>query len=79
MHRLIPILATFFVVSPSFAHSGHLGELAGHAHLLGWGLLADAIAATAAIARLKGKTSDNDDDLDDEEGEAETAKISQIS
>ena len=52
---------------PAFAHSGHLGELAGHSHLVGWGLMIGAGLLAAAIARLK----DNQDEISDEENSEE--------
>lgn len=75
MSRLIVILPILFFASPVFAHGGHLGELAGHGHLIGWGLIAGAGLLAAAIARLGKKPDEISDDepLDDTEGEPEAA------
>lgn len=55
--RILSILATIFMLTnPSFAHVGHVGELAGHAHWVG---VAAAVAAAAiAVAVAKGKKVD---------------------
>ncbi|MEM7289162.1 MAG: DUF6732 family protein, partial [Pseudomonadota bacterium] len=43
-------LFSFNMILPAYAHFGHLGEIAGHAHWLGLGagLAAGAIAAALA-------------------------------
>ena len=64
----LSLLATF----PAFAHWGHVGELAGHGHLVGLGALAAAAAlaaAMAAAARAKSKREDEDQDAEEAEPE----------
>lgn len=75
MNRLFIILPFLFLSSPVFAHGGHLGELAGHGHLVGWGLMAAAGLAAAAIARFGKKPDEVSDEelLDDAESEPEAA------
>jgi len=68
------ILSLSFLSTPAMAHSGHVGELAGHSHLVGWGLLIGVGIAAAVFARLSEKKQDEEaveaDDLEDEiEGE----------
>ncbi len=75
MRFLLQILFIVAFSSPALAHMGHVGELAGHSHVLGWGLLIGAGIAAAAIGKLTGKKEDEEaseeDALDDElEGEA---------
>ncbi len=67
-------IALMFLFSPTlaFAHAGHIGELAGHAHLLGLGLVAVAAAAAAAVARLTDKDDVAAGDEADPDGECET-------
>ena len=53
---------------PAFAHPGHLAEVAGHGHWLG----AAAIGAAIAIglwAGLKGRKSEAEEEVSDEEAE----------
>ena len=75
MSRHFIILPFLFLTSPALAHGGHLGELAGHGHLVGWGLMAAAGLAAAAIARFGKKQDELSDEepLDDAEGEPEAA------
>ncbi len=75
MSRLIAILPFLFFTTPVLAHGGHLGELAGHGHIIGWGLMAGAGLLAAAIAWLGKKPDDVSDEeqLDDIEGEPEAA------
>lgn len=56
MMRFLPVL---LLAGPAQAHSGHLGELAGHDHwVLGAGLA--AAAGAAAIAWVKGRRAGRD-------------------
>ena len=67
-------LTAFIFVSETghaFAHAGHLGELAGHAHWLGLGAAVAAGALAAAIAKKKGRKTDADKENTPEEGAAE--------
>lgn len=69
------LLTSAFVVVPANAHVGHVGELAGHGHLLGLGLLIGAGIAAAAIARLgkKDREEEEGDEIEAEDGETETS------
>ena len=64
-------LLNISTVFPAFAHVGHLGELAGHAHWLGLGAAVAAGAIAAAIAKKKGKKSDAEEEKTPEEGVAD--------
>ncbi|PWV98978.1 hypothetical protein DFR52_104269 [Hoeflea marina] len=59
MRKLIPFLLIFraFGAGQAHAHGGHLGELAGHSHWVGWA----AAAGAAAIAAWAGKRKLNAD------------------
>ncbi|PCI05553.1 MAG: hypothetical protein COB78_02865 [Hyphomicrobiales bacterium] len=64
------VVSGFFLlagVMPSFAHVGHMGDLAGHSHWLGWGMV---VAAGVIVAVLGTKS---DDGQVDEEAEEETS------
>lgn len=50
--RLIFLAILTTASGPAMAHGGHVGELAGHSHWLGWAALAGA-AALAAWARSR--------------------------
>lgn len=67
MLRLFVLLTGFMLSSPAFAHLGHVGELAGHAHWVGLGALVVAGALAAAIGKLTDKTSDEDENEDENE------------
>jgi len=55
---LLPSVSVYMVlISPSHAHFGHLGDLAGHSHWIGLG----AVVVAGALAGLVGKLSDNKD------------------
>ncbi len=48
--RLISTIALFLTGAfPAFAHIGHVGELAGHAHWIALGAGVSAAAAAAAM------------------------------
>jgi Family of unknown function (DUF6732) len=51
------ILSLTFTTS-AFAHGGHVGELAGHAHWVGVAALAGA-ALVAGLVAMKGKKKEN--------------------
>jgi hypothetical protein len=69
--KTIPFLTVLSCLgTPAQAHWGHVGELAGHAHLLGVGALA-AAAALAAALLLPENEEEADEEMDAEaEGEA---------
>jgi hypothetical protein len=63
--------AALIVFAPSaHAHWGHVGEVAGHGHIIGIGALAAAAALAAALAAARGKRAEQAED-DDEETSAE--------
>ena len=43
--------AYWLVPLPAFAHFGHIGELAGHSHWVGWAALGSAAALAALLGR----------------------------
>lgn len=53
MRTLSIIIALFAFIHPAYAHVGHVGELAGHAHWVG--LAAGVAVAAIAVALVKGK------------------------
>lgn len=60
------IVLSAFGASPALAHGGHVGELAGHAHWLGWA----AVSGAAALAAWAGKRKrDSNRDLEETVGE----------
>lgn len=64
------VVSGFFLlagVMPGYAHVGHMGDLAGHGHWLGWGMV---VAAGVIVAVLGTKS---DEGQVDEEVEDETA------
>lgn len=77
------ILSGLFAISlPSavYAHAGHIGELAGHAHWVGAAALAGAalIAGVAAWAgRKNDETGSDDTAADAEHGETVEEAVSQ--
>lgn len=79
MTTRIILSALFAGAAPSaaFAHAGHIGELAGHAHWVGVAALAGAalVAGIAAWAGRSGENADTEGDHADAEpaDAAETA------
>lgn len=66
---VLSLLIPVFAVGSAFAHGGHIGDLAGHSHWLGWAAAAAAGAVAAwAIKRGTRKKSTTEDDA----GEVET-------
>ncbi|WP_420412317.1 DUF6732 family protein [Roseibium sp.] len=53
-------LLTISAPTAAFAHAGHIGELAGHAHWVGIAALAGA-AAIAGVAAWAGRKTDQAD------------------
>ncbi len=75
-------LKIFYTTSVAFimpatsahAHWGHVGELAGHGHIVGIAALAGAAALAAALAAARGKRAEeNEEEAEDIEAEGETA------
>ncbi len=72
MLRLFVLLTGFVLSSPAYAHLGHVGELAGHAHWVGLGAVIVAGALAAAIGKLTDQVSDEDENEDENELGEET-------
>ncbi|MDJ0612275.1 MAG: hypothetical protein QNJ29_01260 [Rhizobiaceae bacterium] len=72
---LFAVLCLLSLSVPAFAHAGHIGELAGHAHWLAVGAAVAAAALAAALAKQKGKKEKGEDELsvDEEVSEGEAA------
>ena len=65
-------MMTFGGMQSALAHWGHLGELAGHGHLVGAGLgAAAAVMAAALVARRRDENSADDSAADTDSGETE--------
>jgi len=65
---VLSLIVTFAGAQSAFAHGGHVGDLAGHSHWVGWAAAAAAGAITAwAIKRgnkSKNAGQDNADEAD---------------
>lgn len=72
MLRLFVLLTGFAISSPAYAHLGHVGELAGHAHWVGLGAVVLAGALAVAIGKLTDRVSDEDDNEEEIELGEET-------
>ena len=73
--RIFPaILILLATPTFAFAHAGHVGELAGHAHWLGLGAAIAAGALAVALAKGRKKDADHVEDeqpiADEAEGDA---------
>ena len=55
-------------VPGALAHGGHMGELAGHSHWLGWAAAAAAGAVAAWTIKRGKKAKDSDAENSDEAG-----------
>jgi len=67
------LLATLLAPSVAQAHFGHIGEMGGHSHWLGYGALVVAAAAIALLPKKKRETDKTEETAEDEtsaEGEA---------
>ena len=66
MSHLFKMAGCFALLSPAaaYAHIGHIGELAGHGHLIGLGGLVAAAALAALVAKLSADKADGEDGLD---------------
>lgn len=65
MLRLFVLLTSFVLSFPAYAHLGHVGELAGHAHWIGLGAVVVAGALAAAIGKLTEHAFDEDGNEDE--------------
>ena len=64
--RLISfIMMAIFMPTWANAHIGHIGELAGHGHLIGLAALATSAAMAAWLAK-RALTSEDDQDQDEQ-------------
>jgi hypothetical protein len=74
---VLSALVSVLVTQTAFAHGGHVGDLAGHSHWLGWAAAAaaGAIAAWAIKRGSRSKASGKDtSDKADNGKETETAE-----
>jgi|GEM_PF-3539370 len=72
MTRIFVFLsATFLFLNGAFAHGGHVGELAGHAHWVGVAATVGAAALAALIAKAAKGTEKPPEDEEVCDGEAE--------
>jgi hypothetical protein len=58
----------------ALAHVGHVGELAGHSHLLGYGALAAAAVLAALAARGRKAKPQESETAEEAAGEADAAE-----
>jgi membrane protein implicated in regulation of membrane protease activity len=54
--------------SSAFAHGGHIGDLAGHSHWVGWAAAAAAAAVTAWAIKRGHKAKPEDESAEDAAG-----------
>ena len=70
---LASVMMLFGGMSGAVAHWGHLGEVAGHGHLIGAALgVAAAVLAAALVAEGRAQTADDEENAEtdtDDEGE----------
>ena len=68
-------IANAVFVSQSFAHVGHLGEVAGHAHWVGVAAVAGAVALDVLAGKLNKKTKEDapSEEVTEDAPEGETA------
>jgi membrane protein implicated in regulation of membrane protease activity len=66
----IAALLSLLVPSLALAHAGHVGDLAGHSHWVGWAAAAAAAAVTAWAVK-RGTRANADDETSDEATEDE--------
>ena len=66
---LISALTLFGGMGGALAHWGHLGELAGHGHVIGAALAGVAVGLTALLAARCWDAADNDENIADTDGE----------
>ncbi|KJS17400.1 MAG: hypothetical protein VR78_06080 [Hoeflea sp. BRH_c9] len=52
---VLSLLIPVFAVGRAFAHGGHMGDLAGHSHWVGWAAAAAAGAVAAWAIKRGGK------------------------
>lgn len=69
MLRYFVFLMSTVLTTPAYAHLGHVGELAGHAHWVGLGAVVVAGALAAAIGKLTDKDQGEETEEEIELGE----------
>lgn len=73
---LATLLATVFA-NPAFAHVGHLGELAGHSHVIALGAGVAAAVLAGLVIRKRGEKSEDaaadEETIDEADDAPETA------
>ena len=74
MQKFPFILGTFVCATPTFAHIGHVGEIAGHGHIIAIAAIVTAAVLASLIAKGRKGRSQNEPDaeisLRDDEQEA---------
>ncbi len=68
--RILSILMTAQVATPALAHIGHIGEVAGHGHLIGAIAIGLAGALAVLVGPKKGNNQDEEEVSDEELQEA---------
>lgn len=67
MLRALLIIFSSLIAMPAYAHLGHVGEVAGHAHWVGLGAVIVAGALAAAIGKLKDKDAREEEQAEEAE------------
>ncbi|AKH99774.1 hypothetical protein IMCC20628_01057 [Hoeflea sp. IMCC20628] len=65
---VVSLLIPFSLVQSAYAHGGHMGDLAGHSHWVGWAAAAAAGAVAAWAIKRGTKAKDSDEAEADETG-----------
>lgn len=68
--RILSILMTAIFATPAMAHIGHIGEVAGHGHLIGAIAIGLAGALAVLVGPKRGKDEDEEEISDEELQEA---------
>jgi len=63
---VLSVLVSALCTHTAFAHGGHVGDLAGHSHWVGWAAAAAAGAITAWAIKRGNKSKSADQDTADE-------------
>lgn len=67
---VLSLLLTVLAAGSAYAHGGHIGDLAGHSHWVGWAAAAAAGAVAAWAIKRGGKKKST---IEGKAGEAESA------
>lgn len=76
MRSVLSLFILFLLPATAHAHLGHLGEVAGHSHVIavGAGLVAAALAAWIGKEKMKAEADqEGEEDQGEPEGETEAA------